>query len=389
MRTSYSALETFQNCPQKYKFQEIDKIKVSKSAEAIFGNIIHNALKYMHSQEPLYPSLDQILEYYKKDWPNENKVEWREGQEKAYFEVGLEMLRGYYRKNDPRKTKIVDLESRFEVEIPNEENSETHILAGKIDRIDKLEDDAFEIIDYKTAKKMPPQNLVDNNLQLSLYHLALTKKWPHIEPSKIKLSLYFLKHGVKLTTQMTKNRINETKQKILDSISEIEKSDFHPTPGPLCEWCGYKPICPMWKHQYENQKVEVKSQNEIKETIEEYFEIKKINQENEKRLTKLKEMINQYLDEEKLERVFGDAGFITRSSQKRYKYDFKSLKNILEPLNKWKDILTIDSAKLKKVLGKVPWETKKEIYKARKLSKEFKVLQASINKKVAYKDESN
>ena len=27
---------------------------------------------------------------------------------------------------------------------------------------------------------------------------------------------------------------------ILHKLAEIEKSDFPPTPSPLCDWCGYK-----------------------------------------------------------------------------------------------------------------------------------------------------
>ncbi|TSA57417.1 PD-(D/E)XK nuclease family protein, partial [bacterium] len=37
MRISYSSLENFKQCPLKYKFSQIDKIKEPKSKEAIFG----------------------------------------------------------------------------------------------------------------------------------------------------------------------------------------------------------------------------------------------------------------------------------------------------------------------------------------------------------------
>ena len=56
-------------------------------------------------------------------------------------------------------------------------------------------------IDYKTGKRMPSQDALNRNLQLSLYSLGLQNRWPHLKPEDIKLSLYFLKHGEKLTAK--------------------------------------------------------------------------------------------------------------------------------------------------------------------------------------------
>ena len=61
-----------------------------------------------------------------------------------------------------------------------------------MDRIDKNADGSFEIIDYKTKRKMPGQKEIDSDLQMSIYQLGLMKKWPHIDSDKIKLSFYFL-----------------------------------------------------------------------------------------------------------------------------------------------------------------------------------------------------
>ena len=73
MRTSYSALETFKNCPLKYKFQEIDKIKVPKNVETVFGGSVHSALKYMFERSPLYPTLDQVIDFFRNIWDKKNQ----------------------------------------------------------------------------------------------------------------------------------------------------------------------------------------------------------------------------------------------------------------------------------------------------------------------------
>ena len=73
---------------------------------------------------------------------------------------------------------------------------------AKLTALIKLTDDAFEVIDYKTAKKMPAQKNVDTDLQLSIYHLGMANRWPSIkeENRPVKVSLYYLKHGEKLSS---------------------------------------------------------------------------------------------------------------------------------------------------------------------------------------------
>ncbi len=379
MRISYSALDTYKNCPQKYKFQEIDKIPAPKSREAIFGTLIHETLRFLHSKEPQIPTLEKVLNYFKDKWPDSQKANWHDDfEEQAYFIQGINMLTNYYKKTDFSKINVVDLESRFEVEIEDLRQTnapEKHILVGKIDRIDKLPDGTYEVIDYKTTRKMPPQDQVNKNLQLSIYHLGLIKKWPHLSPDKIKLSLEYLKHGEKLSTQVSAEQINQTKEEILTTIDKIKSSDFHPQPGPLCDWCAYKSICPVWRHLY--QKDQSPDDVEIKTIIKEYLAIKKDFRKQKAREIELKEKINQYCDVKGLERLFVDEGYVMRVPQVRFEYDMKQIKNLLEPQGLWEEILVLDMKKLQKVLKKLPQDLQLAIQNARSISKEFKVLLAS------------
>ena len=73
MHTSYSALDTYKTCPLKYKYQEIDKRKTPKRVEAIFGTVVHSALKYMFLRDPLYPALDEVIDFYTRKWKEARK----------------------------------------------------------------------------------------------------------------------------------------------------------------------------------------------------------------------------------------------------------------------------------------------------------------------------
>src|SRR3989338_5960994 len=200
MRTSYSALETYKLCPQKYKFQEIDRVPAKKSKAALFGTHLHSTLKFMFSRDPLFPTLDEVLNYFREQWPPPEKIEVTPEEKSLYFAAGEEMLKKFYANNAPWNFNVVDLESRFEVLIEDPRRREAHVLAGRIDRIDKTED-GYEVIDYKTSRRMPSQTDVDRDLQMSLYSLGLQRRWPHVKPGESTLSLYFLKHGEKLSTK--------------------------------------------------------------------------------------------------------------------------------------------------------------------------------------------
>lgn len=371
MRISYSALDTYQTCPLKYKFSEIDKIRVPKSKEAFFGSAIHSAMKFIHTPGILSPTLEKAMEHFSNGW--NPAVFNSEEEERAAFSQGIKIIQNYYGKNNPADFNIIDLESRFSFDMDSSSPATIHTVSGIIDRIDKTED-GYEIIDYKTTKKMPSQEKVDNNLQLSIYLKAFLSRYPkEIENlDKVKVSLYYLKHGVKLTSARTLEQLRQSEQLFLDTIKIIESGKFEPVVSPLCDWCGYQNRCPMWKHKFkELRKLDME---EINKAINEYMELKSAMSISKDRLEKLQEMISQYMDQEGVERVFGPEGIIARILRKTYKYDEKKLRAILEPLDKWEAVLKIDGIALRNILSALPYPARKEVEKTKIIDKETKSL---------------
>lgn len=397
MRTSYSAIETYLQCPQRYKFQEIDKIKVPKSREALFGTIVHDTLHYMFKRDPLFPTLDEVIAYFRSHWPSREVFEkeaahdplkrvWTEDEEKLYFQEGLRMLKKFYEKNAPWNFTVVDLESRFEVVVTDDKTGQSHILAGVIDRIDKHADDSYEIIDYKTSRRMPSQESLQTNVQLSFYALGIQKRWPHLNPEEIALSLYFLKHGEKLTTKATKEITAKATDHVVKTINDIQEriasgKPFEPMPGPLCNWCGYRPLCPAWKHLYrgKGEGERVKGE-EIDAIIKDYFAMKKVVEETKTKLDELQKKIKDYMAAEGLTRVFGDEGYIATKTVQRYGYDWQKIKELLSPLGRWEDVLKTDDTKLKRLLKELPPHIRATIEETRSVAKEYSTFTASLKK---------
>lgn len=375
VKISYTSLDTYQSCPLKYKFREVDKIPEVKSKDAVFGNVVHGTLKFIHTPGVLYPTLDQAMEYFSNSW--NPAVFEDENEERAAFSQGIRIIQDYYRENNPADFKVVDLESRFQIEIGSEDNR--HTVAGIIDRIDKT-DEGYEIIDYKTNKKMPSQEKVDNDLQLSVYLKAFLKRYPkEIESlDKIKVSLYFLRHGVKLTSNRTLEQLEKSEQLFLEVIKLIESEKFEPNVSPLCSWCSYQKICPMWSHKF--KEVRKFDSQKIQEIIEEYLNLKSAMNISRTKIAKLQGEIGLYMDQEGVERVFGESGIIERAMRKSYEYDLDKVREILEPIGKWEEIVKVDGTALGRMLLALSPEIKARLEKARKVkeTKSFVVKKAVV-----------
>lgn len=373
MRISYSALETFKQCPLKFKLQYIDKIPSAKSKEAIFGTLIHKTLKALHEPGLIIPTEDEILQFFNNNW--DPSIYEDEQQAIAAFSQGIKMLKDYYAKNYPSQFNVVALETPFEA--PIQSGNEVHLITGKIDRIDKTPDNLFEVIDYKTTKKMPSQAVVDKDLQLSVYHLGVANRWPSIikEKRPIKVSLYYLKHGEKLSSLRQAEHLEATKEGIIKTIENISQAQssakFEPRPSALCDWCDFQRYCPLFKHKFVEEKLFYNDQD-VKALLNEYLSLSDDATQKEKRLAQIKENLGKFMDQQGFERLFSDGGYISRKTIQRFKYDLDLLKEILEAVGKWHDVLKIDEAKLKKILSELPRELRAKIEGAKKLAKEYK-----------------
>lgn len=369
MRISYSAFDSYQNCSLKYKYQHVDKFKEPKSKEAVFGSLVHATLNFVHTPAIVQPNLEQALDYFSKNWNGD--VFENETEERAAFSQGVAMIQDYFKKNTPADANIVDLESRFAIEIGDDQKK--HIISGIIDRIDKTED-GYEIIDYKTTKKMPSQEKVDHDLQLSVYLNAFLSRYPKEIDNldKLTVSLYYLKHGVKLSSTRTREQLEKSNELFLEVIGQIEEKKFFPNVTPLCDWCGYQKICPMWRHKFKEER-RIDTQ-EINEAIGNYIHLKSAITSTKRQLAELQEKIEQYMDQEEVQRVFSEEGVVAQSVRKTYKYDEKQLRDILEPLDKWENVLKVDGIALKKIMEVLPPGARKDVEHARIVDKESKSL---------------
>jgi len=236
MRLSYSALSTFNQCPLKYKWQYVERIKVPPTQDLFFGSLVHNTLEFALKNDPVVQPIGKLIEYYQAKW--NPKVFKDDISEKEYFNAGVEMLKTFHSSHTPGLTTILNIEKFFEIPWQG------HVIVGKIDRIDRLPTGELEIIDYKTNKKLPGEDDFKFDLQLPLYRWAAQTLVS--DSNNIKLTLYFLRHNKRLTPINLKS-LDQLQKYILDSVEAIQSSKFEAKPSKLCGWCEYLFQCEAGK----------------------------------------------------------------------------------------------------------------------------------------------
>ncbi|HPS28577.1 MAG TPA: PD-(D/E)XK nuclease family protein, partial [Candidatus Paceibacterota bacterium] len=256
---------------------------------------------------------------------------------------------------------ILELEKHFVLDF--DIGKEKHHLSGIMDRVDTFNDGRYEIIDYKTGKRVPSQKDTDKDLQLSIYALGLLSFWPKLNTKDISLSLYFLKPDIKVTSSRTAEQLDGTKQEIKESILAITKSDFSPTPSRLCDWCGYRRRCPVWHDYYVQSNL---SGKKVAQLVDEYFTLQKKDYQLNQRLKEIKEQINSYCVKHNISQISGKTGVLKRVTGKKITYNINEMINILSPINQVEKVLMVNQKMLGEVLQELPDSLKKTILAARK-----------------------
>ncbi len=245
---SYSRLGTFEQCPLKYKFRYIDKIKppVKDSIESYLGSCVHKTLEWIYTSGK-NPSVDEVVSYYSQFWTKNYKKEIlivkKEFQAKDYFNKGLGFLLNYYKKYYPFEDGTLACEKKI---IINLQGEEIYKIIGFIDRlVYNSKTKEYEIHDYKTAKNLPSRKEIKENKQLALYSIAI--KETHGKETKIVLIWHYLAHELEIQERKTDEELEILKQEIIEEIEKIKSTkEFPPKKTMLCHWCEYKDICPVW-----------------------------------------------------------------------------------------------------------------------------------------------
>ncbi|HLC38967.1 MAG TPA: PD-(D/E)XK nuclease family protein [Patescibacteria group bacterium] len=309
MRLSYSAINTYQTCPLMFKFQYLDRLPTKPSEKMWFGNHLHETLKFILEDVYHLPTQAETIKLYSENFDKSIFAENEVAQN--YFANGLKIVENFYSRIKKAMPAVVSIEEKFVLPMGE------HNISGVFDRVDKITDNHFEIIDYKTGR-VPTQDKVDDNLQLTMYDWAAKQKWPHL--TDVKLSLHFLAPDLKLSTKRQKEDHQQLEETVNKTAEQISLEKFAPKPGPLCGWCDFQQFCPIMKDRFRQQK------RSIDEIVLKYLELKSKESELQDKAENLTPHLHRYMDEKKVEKLFSDLGDVYRTKTGKISHQIKKKK---------------------------------------------------------------
>ncbi len=175
---NFSKIKTYRECPLAYKLKYIDGKKEGLTPSSSLGVSLHRTLEAYHSQSN-DPS--ELLSYYDDCWMGAGYK--NAGEQMEWYLKGRKMLETYQAREYERKTTVDSTEREFIFQ----EGEWT--LRGKIDRIDKLPDGSWEVIDYKTGTDVDLTAPVTDSLQMGIYAVGARRAW---NMQQGKASFYFV-----------------------------------------------------------------------------------------------------------------------------------------------------------------------------------------------------
>jgi DNA helicase-2/ATP-dependent DNA helicase PcrA len=247
IRLSATAVEAYLECPLKFKYSHLLKISTGPQAALTFGNIMHRCVRhYFELRQKGEARFEDIEKFYLESWKD---VGFEDAyQEDSYKKAGLEQLRQFVERH--KDSKVPAEKIRFEEHFALD--CDDIVMEGRIDQIDPLDlpkssgplkrDDGppVELIDYKTGRPRS-QKEADKSLQLSVYALAARRQLK-LDPAR--LTLYYLTNNQTVSTLRTAKDLDLALEKIREVAGQIRSLLFDPTPGFICKWCDFVPICP-------------------------------------------------------------------------------------------------------------------------------------------------
>lgn len=252
----------------------------------------------------------------------------------------VDILTRFHRDNVATYALPVALEERFAIEVDGV------TVSGQIDRMDRHPDGTYEIIDYKTSRRLPSLTTVEQSLQLSMYHLAARETWG-IEPST--LTLYFVVHGQPLSTPgRTEAQIQAVRRHVVTIAERIDARRFEPKTSKLCDYCDYQPICPAFRSAGERRRGE--GDAAMGARVDEWVRLADDAAAIRQRLRELETEIVPFSIANDYVRLFTADGPGIERRRREIPTDEERVRRALGAIGRLDEVLSVDPAKVARLL---------------------------------------
>ncbi|MGE5548876.1 MAG: ATP-dependent helicase [Bacillota bacterium] len=231
---SASALDTYDECPMKYKLQYVLQVPTGQKTYFNLGSAVHSVVEHLsklHMKGEPYDreiALKLLDKYWSSDAYTSNTKE-REDRRQAE-----KMIDTYLEWQKSNANEIVGTEIGFSIEIAGRK------VKGYIDRVERTKDGQYIVIDFKTGSKNVTGNTIKENIQMNVYGLAVLKKYGKLPA---RASLYYIKSNEMVDYVPDNEIIDVQRERIEEMIRAVLDERFEAAPSYGCRFCDYEGIC--------------------------------------------------------------------------------------------------------------------------------------------------
>lgn len=248
---SPSRAADFMRCPLLYRFRTIDRLPRAPSPAAVRGTVVHAVLERLFdlpapertveaARALLGPQWAQLLD---DDPELATMFPTDDGAALAQWLASADvLLETWFTLEDPSRLEPAERELYVETTL-----EDGLVLRGYVDRLDVAPTGELRIVDYKTGRAPSEAFEAGALFQMRFYALVLWRTRGVVPRS---LQLVYLGDGQVLRFVPDQAQLLATERKLQALWQAIELAattgDWRPSPGPLCDWCDYRALCPAF-----------------------------------------------------------------------------------------------------------------------------------------------
>ena len=251
-RLSPSKISTFRDCPQHFAFRYVQRLAEPEDPLLFRGTLVHLVCERLFDLGPgertrvnAVALLYRLWEQLAGDEPDLADLFATAGDVDVWLASCERLIGTWFRLENPPEVEVAERE--FFVQYDDAD----HVLAGIIDRLDRLPDGTWAITDYKTGPA--PRQAWERSafFQLRFYALVVGQSLG-LQVSRLRL-VHLAGQGEVLEMAFDEDGAAAVSRQITGLASAMRAAlaadRWRTNVGRRCDWCAFKPRCPAWADQ--------------------------------------------------------------------------------------------------------------------------------------------